>query len=62
MKLKTCVYIVCYTLRRIRDEPLHEQTSYLTTDFLKIIDELEKKMAKARWKMFQYMMQSGLHK
>jgi ankyrin repeat protein len=42
-------------LSRICNVPINNQNESLTHDFLEIIDELEVHMAKARWKIFQYM-------
>ena len=46
-------------LRRICNVPLNNQNESLTNDFLGVIDELEVYMAKACWKIFQYMLKKG---
>jgi hypothetical protein len=47
-------------LSRICNVPINNQNESLTNDFLAVIDELEIHMAKARWKIFQYMIKKGL--
>jgi hypothetical protein len=49
-----------YRLLQICNIPEHNHCESLTNDFVKIIAELEIYMAKARWKMFQYMYRSSL--
>jgi Ankyrin repeats (3 copies)/Ankyrin repeat len=54
------LYFARRRLREICNVPVNNQNESLTTDFIKIIDEIEVYMAKARWCMFQYMIKSGL--
>ena len=59
------LHLACRRLCEIcNDVPVPNQNKALeeslTTDFLKIIDEIEVFMAKARWSMFQYMLKNGL--
>jgi Ankyrin repeats (many copies) len=53
------LYYACRRLELICDVPVTNQNETLaeslTTDFLKIIDEIEVFMAKARWSLFQYI-------
>ena len=48
-------------LLQICNVPKPNQCESLTKDFLNIIAELEKYFAKARWKMFQYILNPRFH-
>lgn len=55
---KRILHFAWRRLRRICNVPISNQNESLTKDFLEIIDELEVHMAKARWKIFQYMIKN----
>jgi hypothetical protein len=57
VELLSAVFSVPHELmsKSICNVPINNQNESLTHDFLEIIDELEVHMAKARWKIFQYM-------